>query len=54
MRLRAMALLMVARVAPRTEEGAEARARARAIGVALVDATIIKRCEASERDARRA
>lgn len=53
-RLRAMALLMVARVAPRTEEGAEARARARAIGAALVDATIIKRCEASERDARRA
>jgi hypothetical protein len=51
-RLRAMALLMVARVAPRTEEGAEARARARAIGVALADATLISRCDASERDAR--
>ncbi len=52
-RLRAMALLMVARVAPRTVEGAEARARARAIGQALADATLIKRCDASERDARR-
>lgn len=52
-RLRAMALLMVARVAPRTAEGAEARARARAIGQALADATLIKRCDASERDARR-
>ena len=52
-RLRAMALLMVARVTPRTVEGAEARARARAIGQALADATLIKRCDASERDARR-
>lgn len=52
-RLRAMALLMVARVTPRTLEGAEARARARAIGEALADATLIKRCDASERDARR-
>lgn len=52
-RLRAMALLMVARVAPRTDEGREARARARAIGVALADGTLIRRCDASERDARR-
>ena len=52
-RLRAMALLMVARVAPRTAEGAEARARARAIALALADATLLNRCDASERDARR-
>lgn len=52
-RLRAMALLMVARVAPGTPEGAEARARARAIARALADAILLKRCEASERTGKR-
>lgn len=49
-RLRAMALLMVARVAPGSPEGDEARARARAIGQALEDATLLARCDASQRD----
>ncbi len=49
-RLRAMALLMVARVAPDLEEGDEARTRARAIAGALEDATLLARCEASTRD----
>lgn len=48
-RLRAMALLMVARVAGREPEGAEALQRARAIGHALADATLLARCDASER-----
>ncbi len=50
MRLRAMALLMVARVAVDREEGDEARTRARAIAAALADATLLARCEASSRD----
>ncbi len=48
-RLRAMALLMVARVAAREPEGIEALARARAIAHALADATLLARCDASER-----
>ncbi len=44
-----MALLMVARVAPREPEGAEALQRARAIGRALADATLLAGCDASER-----
>lgn len=48
-RLRAMALLMIARVAARTPEGEEARARARQIGRALGDAVLLARCDASER-----
>lgn len=48
-RLRAMALLMVARVAPHEPEGAEALLRARAIGHALADATLLARCDASAR-----
>lgn len=51
-RLRAMALLMVARVVPRDPEGADALARARAIGRALADATLLARCDASERARR--
>lgn len=47
-RLRAMALLMVARVADGAE-AEEARGRARAIGAALADAVLIARCEASAR-----
>ena len=50
-RLRAMALLMVARVAPDGPEGAEARQRARAIARALADATLLARCDAADRDA---
>jgi hypothetical protein len=46
-RLRAMALLMVARVAGATPEAAEARARARAIAVALADAVLLGRCDAA-------
>lgn len=48
-RLRAMALLMVARVATDRAEAEEARARARAIGKALEDAVLLARCEASAR-----
>lgn len=44
-----MALLMVARVAGRDPEGADALARARAIGRALADATLLARCDASAR-----
>lgn len=47
-RLRAMALLMVARVAD-PPEAAEAIARARAIAHALADATLLHRCDAAER-----
>jgi hypothetical protein len=50
-RLRAMALLMVARVAPR-DAGDAARDRARAIARALDDAVLLSRCEASERSRR--
>ncbi len=49
-RLRAMALLMIARVSPRSPEGDEARQRASAIARALDDATLLARCAASERD----
>ena len=49
-RLRAMALLMVARAAPDRPEGDEARSRARAIASALEDATLLARCDASQRD----
>ena len=49
-RLRAMALLMVARVTPDDAEALEARGRARAIATALEDAVLAARCEASERD----
>lgn len=48
-RLRAMALLMIARVARDAAESAEARERARAIARALEDTILLKRCEASER-----
>lgn len=51
-RLRAMALLMVARVAPGTAEAEEARARATAIARALEDATLLSRSEASSRSRR--
>lgn len=51
-RLRAMALLMIARVAADAPEGADALARARAIGRALADATLLARCDASERGRR--
>jgi hypothetical protein len=57
-RLRAMALLMVARIAARdhaTREGEmeadDARTRARAIAIALEDATLLARCDASARAA---
>jgi hypothetical protein len=46
-RLRAMAFLMVARVAGASPEAAEARARARAIAVGLGDAILLGRCEAA-------
>jgi hypothetical protein len=52
-RLRAMALLMVARVAPSAAEADEARDRARAIGRALEDDTLLARCEASARSRAR-
>lgn len=48
-RLRAMALLMIARVAPDAAESGEARERARVIARALEDTILLKRCEASER-----
>lgn len=50
-RLRAMALLMLCRVAGRTDEAARARARAHAIARALSDEILRRRCEASDRDA---
>lgn len=52
-RLRAMALLMVARVTPDDREAGEARDRARAIAVALEDVVLASRCDASERARRR-
>ncbi len=48
-RLRAMALLMVARVSPDDGEAREARGRARAISLALEDTVLAARCDASER-----
>jgi hypothetical protein len=51
-RLRAMALLMVARVA-RGAESDDARERARGIARALGDETLLARCEASARGGRR-
>jgi hypothetical protein len=51
-RLRAMALLMIARVDPGGPEGAEARARARAIAEALGDRVLLARCDASARARR--
>ena len=50
-RLRAMALLMVARIAGDSAEGNEARARARAIANALADPILLARCDAADRDA---
>jgi len=50
-RLRAMALLMVARVAPNAH-GDDARERARTIARTLEDETLLARCDASERDRR--
>jgi hypothetical protein len=52
-RLRAMALLMVARVSPAGPEADDARARARKIARALEDETLLARCDASERGRRR-
>lgn len=49
-RLRAMALLMVARVAD-AAESADARRRARAIATALADGRLLARCDAADRDA---
>ena len=49
-RLRAMALLMIARVSPRSPEGDEARLRAQHIAHALGDATLLARAAASARD----
>src|SRR5205085_8569120 len=49
-RLRAMALLMVARVSQSAPDAEDARGRARAIGRALEDAVLLARCDASERD----
>lgn len=46
-RLRAMALLMIARVSPNSAEGREARERARAIAQALGDPTLAERAERS-------
>lgn len=51
-RLRAMALLMIARVAPDASEADDARARARAIADALDEPTLRARVEASARDRR--
>lgn len=49
-RLRAMALLMIARVSPRSPEGDEARQRALGIAHALADNTLLARAAASARD----
>jgi hypothetical protein len=49
-RLRAMALLMIARIAGDDVEGNDARARARGIASALGDASLLARCEAAERE----
>jgi hypothetical protein len=48
-RLRAMALLMIARVASTAAEADDARARARMIARALEDETLLARCDAAER-----
>lgn len=48
-RLRAMALLMVVRVAAGTAEADDALARARTIAQALEDATLLSRCDAALR-----
>lgn len=48
-RLRAMALLMVVRVAAGTAEADDALARARTIAQALEDATLLSRCDAARR-----
>jgi len=50
-RLRAMALLMVARIAGDSAEGNDARARARAIARALADPILLGRCDAADRNA---
>lgn len=47
-RLRAMALLQLARTTPDTDEGRDARERARAIAVLLADATLLTRVERGE------
>jgi hypothetical protein len=52
-RLRAMALLMVARVGDDSAEADDARRRARAIAAALGDARLLARCDASDRDRAR-
>lgn len=52
-RLRAMALLMVARVSSTQDEADDARERARAIGHALEDETLLARCDASARSRAR-
>lgn len=49
-RLRAMALLMVARIAGRDAEGRDAHARAVAIAAALADDTLAHRCRVAARD----
>lgn len=49
-RLRAMALLMIARIAGATAEGRDAHARAAAIADALADATLAHRCAVAARD----
>jgi hypothetical protein len=48
-RLRAMALLMIVRVAPASPEGADALARARTIAAALADDILLARCAAAAR-----
>lgn len=51
-RLRAMALLMLARVTPSPAEATEARDRARAIAGVLEDETLRSRCDASARSSK--
>jgi hypothetical protein len=43
---------MIARVAPDSDEGDEARGRARAIALGLDDAVLLSRCEGSQRARR--
>lgn len=50
-RLRAMALLMLSRIGGASAEAHDARSRARAVALALGDATLLTRCDAAERDA---
>ena len=45
-----MALLMIARISPRSPEGDEARQRALGIAHALADNTLLARAAASARD----